>query len=121
MSQSPVNLNWWDKATCFGLASKDGNYNRFFPDPNAIDYNKRVEIAKSICSNCPVSGKCLQYAIDLDIPEGIFGGMTYNERRKLVKKTMRADSAIAELRAMAKQIGADPSELTPEDLLNDVW
>ncbi len=37
---------------------------------------KRIAIAKSMCAECPISAKCLQFALDEEIEFGIFGGAT---------------------------------------------
>lgn len=39
--------------------------------------------AKAVCGRCPVRDECLQYALDLNIKEGIWGGLNERERRKL--------------------------------------
>ena len=44
----------------------------------------RVAKAKAICSACPVQKQCLDFAISNNIEEGIFGGLTPNERKSLV-------------------------------------
>ena len=44
----------------------------------------KVAKAKLICSTCPVQNECLDFAISNNIEEGIFGGLTFNERKSLV-------------------------------------
>ena len=44
----------------------------------------KVAKAKAICGRCPVSDKCLQFALDDNIEFGIFGGTTPAERKELV-------------------------------------
>lgn len=41
------------------------------------------ERAKAICAVCPVSLECLEFAMDNDIKEGVYGGMTPTERGKI--------------------------------------
>ena len=43
---------------------------------------KRRE-AVAVCRTCPVRTECLQWALDHDEPEGIWGAMTAEERHKL--------------------------------------
>jgi WhiB family redox-sensing transcriptional regulator len=45
------------------------------------------EIAKRICSECPVREACLDYALRMREPEGIWGGLTADERRKLLRRS----------------------------------
>lgn len=51
----------------------------FFPDPSDLG---GIFEAKSICSECPLTRQCLQYAIDNSLKDGIFGGMTPKERER---------------------------------------
>jgi WhiB family redox-sensing transcriptional regulator len=44
--------------------------------------------AKKLCKLCPVQADCLEYAIVYDM-YGIWGGMTYNERRRKYSKERR--------------------------------
>ena len=39
--------------------------------------------AKRVCAACPVADECLQRALDNEETWGIFGGLTYTERRAL--------------------------------------
>lgn len=41
--------------------------------------------AKAICATCPVRIECLEYAIRIREPHGIWGGLTEMERRRLVR------------------------------------
>ena len=38
--------------------------------------------AKRVCFACPVREECLEYALDHDIDDGIWGGMSPRERRR---------------------------------------
>lgn len=37
--------------------------------------------AKEICRTCPVKRACLDYAIEIREPHGIWGGLNENERK----------------------------------------
>lgn len=45
---------------------------------------KRIELAKSLCAQCPATAKCLQYALDTEVEFGIFGGTTPQERKAML-------------------------------------
>lgn len=47
---------------------------------------ERINKAKSICGRCTVTEQCLQYALDNDINEGVWGGLTEAERKKLKRQ-----------------------------------
>lgn len=40
-------------------------------------------IAKAFCKPCPVRYQCLRFAMEQGIDQGIFGGLSPNQRRKL--------------------------------------
>jgi WhiB family transcriptional regulator, redox-sensing transcriptional regulator len=41
--------------------------------------------AKKVCRACDVREQCLQYALDNHIFDGVYGGLTGLQRRKLTK------------------------------------
>ena len=56
----------------------------FFP-PSAPERKDekaaREDAAKAICADCDVSGECLDYALSIQEPHGIWGGLNELERR----------------------------------------
>ena len=40
-----------------------------------------VELAKAICQGCPVRTVCLEWAVDVGVTDGIWGGLDHRERR----------------------------------------
>lgn len=67
---------WRDEAAC-----KDDGEGLFFPEGDS-DLG-RIAAAKAICASCPVQDECLAYAIETNQPEGIWGGHTPRERRRI--------------------------------------
>lgn len=49
-------------------------------------HSSQVDRAKAVCATCPVQSQCLAYALDRYETEGVWGGMTYDERRKLLPR-----------------------------------
>ncbi len=52
---------------------------------HAVDYAvmadpERVGEAKAVCSACPVRLDCLRYVLDNEDPEGVWGGLSWDER-----------------------------------------
>ena len=73
---------WRHKAACRG-PSQD----IFFPPQRTErrrDKRRREQLAKEICSGCPVMEACREYAIGINEPYGVWGGLTENERRRAV-------------------------------------
>ena len=64
---------WLDDAACAGVPTEI-----FFPYYHTRE--STVE-ARNICKTCKVVKQCLQYAIDVPIDFGVWGGMLPNERR----------------------------------------
>ena len=53
--------------------------------PNKEDLGATVR-AKAVCSTCPVADICLSWAIETNQSEGIWGGHTAKERRRLRRR-----------------------------------
>ena len=45
-----------------------------------------VDKARKICATCPVSGPCLEYALDNRIEHGVWGGHSERSRRRILKR-----------------------------------
>ena len=75
-----MNLSWRSKAACQGL------------DP-AIFYpatDEEAEAAKAVCATCPVGQACLEYALANRERDGVWGGCTEKERRRLVRQRRKS-------------------------------
>lgn len=78
----PTPQPWMDAALCAQVDPElffEQATTHYESKPNGTRETK----AKSICDRCPVQGECLEYAIAHDERYGIWGGMTYSERRRL--------------------------------------
>jgi len=83
---------WTENAAC---AYVDPEIINFFPE-NPND----ASIAKAICIDCKVQPQCLAYALENDIPHGVWGGMSKEERSGLIRKI--SGRALKELLASLK-------------------
>ena len=72
-----VNVAWMSQANCVGTDPES-----FFPAVMTERGNEQ-RLALRVCANCTVNAECLKYAVDLDLTEGIFGGLMPVERRRL--------------------------------------
>jgi WhiB family redox-sensing transcriptional regulator len=65
-----------------------GSHSHLFFPPSTFerkDERERRELrARAICRVCPVMSECLEYAMRIREPYGIWGGFTENERKDLV-------------------------------------
>ena len=75
----PLDRSWQPIALC------RGNHSHLFFPPTTSERKEereRREVrAKSICDVCPVQSDCLDYAVTIREPYGIWGGLTEMERR----------------------------------------
>lgn len=71
-----MNLSWRHRAACRGV-----DPDVFFPvsDEDAED-------AKVICGVCPVREACLEYALVRRERDGVWGGATERERRRILRQ-----------------------------------
>ena len=68
--------NWMAEGNC---ASHEPS--TFFPSDGV-----GVEVARRICSDCPVKEPCLEYALTNRIDHGVWGGCSERERRRIIKR-----------------------------------
>lgn len=80
--------DWRESAACRGL-----NSDLFFPVGTTGPALVQIERAKAICRTCPVVAQCLQAALEHGEDDGIWGGMTPEERRRLRQLRRRRASA----------------------------
>ena len=52
-----------------------------------------VDKARKICRDCPVTSRCLEYALEERIDHGVWGGCSERERRRILK-ARREDAAV---------------------------
>lgn len=80
--------SWQLRALC------RGNHAHLFFPPSTFerkeDRERREARAKAICSVCPVRRECLEYALSIQEPYGIWGGLTEMERRQRLAEGVRA-------------------------------
>ena len=64
---------WISRAACANEPT-----DLFFPEDGA-----ETELAKAICAGCPVRAECIGYAVAIPSLDGIWGGLTRQERSRL--------------------------------------
>jgi WhiB family transcriptional regulator, redox-sensing transcriptional regulator len=77
---------WQDKAACRGPQSS-----HFFP-PSHFERKDEKEArearAKAICQICSVKEPCLEFAISIREPHGIWGGLNEIERKQVLTRRL---------------------------------
>lgn len=71
--------SWRDKGACRGIDPEV-----FYPVEDAD-----AEQAKSICAVCAVRHACLEHALTSREKEGVWGGATERERRRIIRQRRR--------------------------------
>jgi len=95
MTEMDNRAGWWSRAAC---ATADPDL--FFPISHSGPALRQVMRAKAICASCDIQGECLSYALDAGSIQGVWGGMTEQERRRLLRRNRRARA-----RSSAEYIG----------------
>lgn len=72
---------WMDDAAC-----ADVDDSVFYPDKGGS-----AAAGLAICAGCPVRGDCLEWSISEELHDGVLGGMTAQQRRKLRAERNAAD------------------------------
>ena len=75
---------WQDRAACKGPQATV-----FFPPTHSERKEEKVARearAKAICQTCVVRVECLEYAIQIREPHGIWGGLNEVERKQLAER-----------------------------------
>lgn len=75
-----MNSSWRQRAACRGLDPEI-----FYP---ACD--EEADEAKATCAECPVRQPCLEHALANREHDGVWGGATERERRRLVRQRRKS-------------------------------
>jgi len=87
------NQEWMERALCkyhdhpvVQMEMKKGKH-KSVPEMFHPQRGKNGHSAKRVCGQCPVRNECLEYAIESNLwLEGIWGGKSYREIRKIRKE-----------------------------------
>ena len=75
---------WMLRARCRSLAPGE-----FFPSDGV-----GVDKARRICAQCSVQSECLDYALKNRIDQGVWGGASERERRRILRRR-RVESPVS--------------------------
>ncbi len=75
-----MSSSWRHRAACRGV-----DPDVFYP-PSDED----AEPAKAICAQCPVRQACLEHALANRERDGIWGGATERERRRIIRQRRKS-------------------------------
>ena len=75
-----MNLSWRHQAACRGLDPEI-----FYPVSE-----EEAEQAKAVCGQCAVQHACLEHALGSRERDGVWGGATEKERRRIIRQRRRS-------------------------------
>jgi WhiB family transcriptional regulator, redox-sensing transcriptional regulator len=73
-----MNPSWREFARCRGVDPEV-----FYP---VSDDEEAADEAKEICALCPVREPCLEFALSTREKNGVWGGLTERERRRVLRR-----------------------------------
>ena len=71
---------WRDQSACRGLDPEI-----FYPPSD-----EEAEEAKAVCGICPVRQMCLEHALAFRERDGVWGGLTERERRRVLRQRQKS-------------------------------
>jgi WhiB family redox-sensing transcriptional regulator len=75
-----TNQTWRQHAACRGVE----------PDIFYPASDEEAEVAKAVCEACPVRQPCLEYALSSRERDGVWGGATEKERRRILRQRRKS-------------------------------
>ncbi|MCF3105415.1 WhiB family transcriptional regulator [Streptomyces roseoverticillatus] len=87
-------MDWRHNAVC-----REEDPELFFPLGNTGPALLQIEEAKAVCRRCPVMEQCLQWALEVGVPDGVWGGLSEDERRAMKRRAARNRARHAEATA----------------------
>ena len=75
-----LSLTWRNRAACRGVD----------PDVYYPVSEEDAGVAKAICAECPVRETCLEYALANRERDGVWGGATERERRRMIRQRRKS-------------------------------
>lgn len=75
-----MNPTWRQHAACRGL-----DVEVFYPSTDEL-----AEEAKVVCAECPVRQPCLEHALSGRERDGVWGGLTERERRRILRQRRKS-------------------------------
>jgi len=77
-------------------ACREANHNLFYSEDNErpVERKLREQYAREVCRGCTVTTLCLAYALDIEEPHGMWGGMSEAERHRIRLRVSARKSVI---------------------------
>jgi WhiB family transcriptional regulator, redox-sensing transcriptional regulator len=93
-----TSAEWWSLAAC-----QSADPDMFFPISGTGPALGQVARAKAVCAACSVRSRCLRYALTAGPLQGVWGGLTEEERRLLRQRESKARQRASQRPGPARQ------------------
>ncbi|WP_332010752.1 WhiB family transcriptional regulator [Streptomyces uncialis] len=77
-------MDWRHNAVC-----REEDPELFFPIGNTGPALLQIEEAKTVCRRCPSLDRCGQWALESGQTDGVWGGLSEDERRAMKRRAAR--------------------------------
>ncbi|MER6916731.1 WhiB family transcriptional regulator [Streptomyces sp. NPDC000594] len=77
-------MDWRHNAVC-----REEDPELFFPIGTTGPAILQIEEARAVCNRCPSRDACLQWALESGQTDGVWGGMSEDERRAMKRRAAR--------------------------------
>ncbi len=71
---------WYADAACLGLPAQLGR-DPWFPEGHGAQPAEAI----AVCADCPVREQCLAHALDHGVRDGVWGGLSAQQRQQLAR------------------------------------
>lgn len=75
---------WRDRAEC-----RYHDPELFFPVGTGLLAQSQIRQATAVCDICPVRTQCLEWSLDADISDGIWGGVEEDGRQRMRRSRLK--------------------------------
>jgi WhiB family redox-sensing transcriptional regulator len=91
MAAAPIRREKWASEGWRQFGScRDSDPDLFYPVGRGHAAQEQTEVAKSVCRSCPSREPCLAFALGTRQDLGVWGGMSPDDRRELIRARRRA-------------------------------
>ncbi|MEU3529393.1 WhiB family transcriptional regulator [Streptomyces sp. NPDC038707] len=90
-----------------------------YEDPELFFKTGTEEIAKTVCRGCPVREDCLTHALDERIEDGVWGGLTEDERRNIRRQAVQWKLTAVETQRRLRLAEQPPRPRTMQEVFEE--
>ena len=85
-SPTPLEVTWHAEAACYRLWYENPGDDIFFVDTKTESIRKTVAAKQWCYKPCPVRSECLKSSLEFRDKFGVWGGLSFDERKKLLDR-----------------------------------